>query len=322
MTKLLLGHRVVGMIDFADAVATKVISAFNGFPNNGKPREEGSAIVEFTVLASIVASRSNLCDQKQLEHDVLLVSLATGTKCAGASREDPNGFVTSDSHAEVLARRGLVRWLSKCVCSLQKCPSLSSDPLFPLHRVEHTSQPISESAESTDSTTSPNPSYALKDDWQFYLYISDSPCGDGSLYPKNIGIGDNNQLVGFTGAKIIRSQINSFQISGENATPASEYTASASVVYDSTPAGEKEKEKEKEKEREEEEIALASIRENGKMTDMCEKEDICNVRENGCCTWEREDIQDLGVVRTKSGRSDIPVQHRTSSMSCSDKICR
>ena len=42
----------------------------------------------------------------------------------------------------------------------------------------------------------------------------------------------------------------------------------------------------------------------------------------GCCLWEREVEQDVGVLRVKSGRSDIPERQRTTSMSCSDKICR
>ena len=36
----------------------------------------------------------------------------------------------------------------------------------------------------------------------------------------------------------------------------------------------------------------------------------------------REQRQELGVLRTKSGRSDIPDDRRSVSMSCSDKICR
>lgn len=35
-----------------------------------------------------------------------------------------------------------------------------------------------------------------------------------------------------------------------------------------------------------------------------------------------EERQEVGVLRTKSGRSDIPDKYRTASMSCSDKICR
>lgn len=36
----------------------------------------------------------------------------------------------------------------------------------------------------------------------------------------------------------------------------------------------------------------------------------------------KEKTQQTGVLRTKSGRSDIPVSHRSTSMSCSDKIAR
>ena len=37
---------------------------------------------------------------------------------------------------------------------------------------------------------------------------------------------------------------------------------------------------------------------------------------------EEKEQQKVGVLRTKSGRSDIPDKYRTASISCSDKICR
>ena len=44
--------------------------------------------------------------------------------------------------------------------------------------------------------------------------------------------------------------------------------------------------------------------------------------ESGEVDSEERQGQELGVLRTKSGRSDIPDKFRTASMSCSDKICR
>jgi tRNA-specific adenosine deaminase 1 len=41
----------------------------------------------------------------------------------------------------------------------------------------------------------------------------------------------------------------------------------------------------------------------------------------GVCV-AREDIQQLGVLRTKSGRSNLPTHLRSTSMSCSDKVLR
>jgi tRNA-specific adenosine deaminase 1 len=39
-------------------------------------------------------------------------------------------------------------------------------------------------------------------------------------------------------------------------------------------------------------------------------------------THQENKNQDLGAIRTKSGRSDLQDLHRTLSLSCSDKICR
>jgi hypothetical protein len=43
---------------------------------------------------------------------------------------------------------------------------------------------------------------------------------------------------------------------------------------------------------------------------------------NNNTNWIREDVQALGPLRTKSGRSDIIESHRSTSHCCSDKICR
>lgn len=106
--------------------------------------------------------------------------------------------------------------------------------------------------------------FKIKFDWEFHLYISDSPCGDATIFTRKINEGC---IAGFTGAKLVRSESNH-------------------EVVDEFPS----------------------------TTPKTMKANVCY--------WEREDIQELGAVRTKSGRSDVQVQNRTTSMSCSDKICR
>lgn len=253
------------MEEFANAVSTAVISKFNSCPNNGKPKAVGGVPAEFTVLSAIVALRKAITDDmNEIIPDIIVISLATGTKCAGKSREDTNGYVTCDSHAEILARRGLVRWMTKWISAQQQHPQLDLDESCPFHAVVK---------KSVDGE--PKVLYGMKENWSLYLYVSDSPCGDGNIYDRNYG---NLPVDGFTGAKLIRPNAKTFPES-----LVQEQDRSSKNILDGAVGGN---------------------------------------HQHGCCYWEREDIQKLGAVRTKSGRSDIQVQNRTTSMSCSDKICR
>jgi hypothetical protein len=257
--------------------------------------------------------------------------MATGTKCAGKGKEDVNGYITSDSHAEVLARRSFVRWLAKCILALQDCPTLQLDHSFPLQKMKKdvindrtsnrtsdirsdtishiTSDNIIENSRTTPNTNpnpgddsskpyttgamgnisnpKPNPnmaSFAVKEEWKFYLYVSDSPCGDASIYPRIKG----DEAKCFTGAKLVRSLTLK-----DSSVITSHATSDISSI-------------------------INSITSNSTSSISSDK----NSNETSCCSWEREGTQELGCLRTKSGRSDIKEQNRTSSMSCSDKICR
>jgi len=136
------------------------------------------------------------------------------------------GCLLSDSHGEVLARRSFIRYLSDWIITIIENPSAASLDDCPIQW-------------NTDSSEQSN-FITTKDSWKFCLYISDSPCGDASIYTSNL-IEENG--VNQTGAKLVSA---ADAASGER----------------------------------------------------------------------------LGSLRTKSGRSDIKVENRTTSMSCSDKVCR
>jgi tRNA-specific adenosine deaminase 1 len=219
------------------------------FPANGKPRDAAN---EFTVLAGIVGVTTSPSPSRL--PSFVVASVGTGTKCAGKAREDREGYILRDSHAEVIACRGFRRWLMKCVLALHTDPTVAAAADFPLERVG-------------DAVT-------VKSDWSFYLYVSDPPCGDASIYPRETAAlstssasssssSSSSSSLGFTGAKIVRAAASGSDTAAATATAAA-----------------------------------------------------------GCCLWEREGDQDVGALRTKSGRSDIPAHQRTTSMSCSDKICR
>ncbi|KAF9466422.1 adenosine deaminase/editase [Collybia nuda] len=88
-----------------------------------------------------------------------LISIATGTKCLPTIRLPSTGEALHDSHAEVLARRGAVRWF-----------------LDEVTRCSSTDQPYS----SPWIYASQNKRYSLHEGVQLHLYISTVPCGDAS----------------------------------------------------------------------------------------------------------------------------------------------
>jgi tRNA-specific adenosine deaminase 1 len=147
-------------------------------------------------------------------HDTCkVVSFATGNKCLGNAKLVSNGTLVHDSHAEVLARRGFIRFILN---DIELTLEGGTDGVFEL--VKGTGW------------------YRPKPGIGFQMYISDSPCGDSSIHST---LGDAST---YTGAKLM--------------------------------------------------------------------------------SGEREEIQVTRALRTKSGRSNIPIHMRTSSMSCSDKIAR
>lgn len=74
--------------------ALEIYSRLSFEPPNGK----------FTILAAFVLRNS-------LSGEPKVISLGTGSKCLPEIRLCKEGDTVHDSHAEVLARRGAVRWL-------------------------------------------------------------------------------------------------------------------------------------------------------------------------------------------------------------------
>ncbi|XP_037109527.1 tRNA-specific adenosine deaminase 1 isoform X10 [Syngnathus acus] len=104
----------------ADEIAQLCYERFNDLPRRGKP-EPGR---EWTSLAAVVKiSRCAKSDRVEKE----VVSLGTGTKCIGQTAMSPKGDVLNDSHAEVIARRGCLRYLTQ---ELQRAVSGRGSSVF------------------------------------------------------------------------------------------------------------------------------------------------------------------------------------------------
>ncbi|KAK9905754.1 hypothetical protein WJX75_005750 [Coccomyxa subellipsoidea] len=121
---------------------------YEALPKKGKPQ-----LNEYTVLAGFVATQQELNGPQNqqtgfsvqgednpallpMQHDPLVmpghaslhvVSMGTGTKCLGFSNRSENGDVINDSHAEVIARRALMRWLYAELSSVQSDSAAASE---------------------------------------------------------------------------------------------------------------------------------------------------------------------------------------------------
>ncbi|KAF7020046.1 hypothetical protein CFC21_033170 [Triticum aestivum] len=125
---------------WAEAASSAALRQYCALPKKGKPQGR-----ESTVLAAFLLS----FPENPLNPTVL--SLATGTKCLGAARLGPHGDLVHDAHAEIVARRALLRLIYAEI-------GTNSPPSWLV-------------ASGTDGR------WRLRDGHQLHLYITQLPCG-------------------------------------------------------------------------------------------------------------------------------------------------
>ncbi|XP_035801924.2 double-stranded RNA-specific editase B2 isoform X2 [Amphiprion ocellaris] len=136
--------------DFADSIFHLVREKYRLLVGGCSP-----AHARHKSLAGIVMTRG-----LDLRH-AQVVALSTGTKCINGEYLSDQGQVVNDCHAEVTARRALLRFLySQLELFLSKRPEDWEESIFVRHK---------------------ECSYRLRDNVHFHMYISTSPCGDGRL---------------------------------------------------------------------------------------------------------------------------------------------
>ncbi|XP_069570438.1 tRNA-specific adenosine deaminase 1 [Brachyistius frenatus] len=141
----------------ADEVAKLCYERFGQLPRRGKP-EPGR---EWTLLAAVVkVTRRGSSGSVEME----VVSLGTGTKCVGQTAMSPKGDVLNDSHAEVVARRGCIRYL---IQELRTAVSGRGSAVF--------------------CPSDQRGKWTLQPGVSFLFFSSHTPCGDASIVPVTDG---------------------------------------------------------------------------------------------------------------------------------------
>uniref|UniRef100_A0A673ASB3 Adenosine deaminase RNA specific B2 (inactive) n=1 Tax=Sphaeramia orbicularis TaxID=375764 RepID=A0A673ASB3_9TELE len=136
--------------DFADSIFHLVREKYRSLVGGCSP-----AHARHKSLAGIVMTRD-----LDLRH-AQVVALSTGTKCINGEYLSDQGQVVNDCHAEVTARRALLRFLyAQLELFLSKRPEDWDESIFVRHK---------------------ECSYRLRDNVHFHMYVSTSPCGDGRL---------------------------------------------------------------------------------------------------------------------------------------------
>lgn len=288
--------------------------------NNGGKPQKGR---EWTVYAAIVAVRSDANDVELSTSDgdddkIWVVSCATGSKCTSVqsvvstfpvdkeqddhdnTTQSYSGMILKDSHAEVLARRSLMAVLwNEITASLQPASSdttqsKESEPKSIYNNPKSLLEIIPLKRSDLDLVQ-----YRIKTDISLHMYISDSPCGDATIYeikkPKVLNGNDHGSKgccelfeseMNFTGAKLI---LDGDEIEVDGGDKGKAFLSDIiTVVGTDSP------------------------------------EDAIRATNNSSCTIKlgRERTQQLGALRLKSSRSNIPSHLRSTSMSCADKLVR
>ncbi|KAK9893708.1 adenosine deaminase/editase [Cystobasidium minutum MCA 4210] len=137
-----------------DRIAQACLDTYKSLGPKGKPLLRKDGVREWSVLAGFVLHDT---ESDHLE----VVSLGTGLKCLSADKLPLYGDVLHDSHAEIIARRGLLLWLYGQIDAF--------------HNAEG----------GTACTLEANPTggsqLRLKPKYKLAMHISTLPCGDASM---------------------------------------------------------------------------------------------------------------------------------------------
>ncbi|KAM3609720.1 uncharacterized protein V6R79_019187 [Siganus canaliculatus] len=148
-----MSHTATCSTAYADEIAKLCYERFEELPRRGKP-EAGR---EWTLLAAVVQVTRH-AESGTVETEV--VSLGTGTKCIGRAAMSPKGDILNDSHAEVIARRGCIRYL-----------------------IQELRGAVTSGHSSVFCRGDEPGKWRLRPGVSFLFFTSHTPCGDASIIP-------------------------------------------------------------------------------------------------------------------------------------------
>jgi hypothetical protein len=132
---------------------------------NGKPEKQKN---EFTLLAGFVVEEMCEKEFEKTSSTFRCVALGTGTKCIPNAKRRKDGCVLCDSHAEVIARRALVKWMHEEISKASTSTIVA---------------PSQKSAFIRDAQTE---MFQLKGNVKLHFFISQPPCGDASVFSAKV----------------------------------------------------------------------------------------------------------------------------------------
>ncbi|XP_076027706.1 double-stranded RNA-specific editase 1-like [Genypterus blacodes] len=136
----------------ADAVSRLVVDKFSELTDDFT-----SPLARRKVLAGVVMTTGADVTEAQV------ICVSTGTKCINGEYVSDRGLALNDCHAEVVARRCLLRFLYS--------------------QLElHLSNDEEEQQSSVFARCDSRSGFSLKEEVQFHLYISTAPCGDARIF--------------------------------------------------------------------------------------------------------------------------------------------
>ncbi|KAG4072781.1 hypothetical protein HA402_005258 [Bradysia odoriphaga] len=138
---------------FGDIIECLILDKYRNIMSN-TPQYLG-----YKVIAGIVKSVNN--DRNSFK----VISIGTGSKFLYEKNLNSNGNAVHDTHAEVVARRGFIRYIYNQIS--QYVASNTSNNIF----------------EKTDATEK----FRLKTGIKFHLYVSTAPCGDARVHSHTNG---------------------------------------------------------------------------------------------------------------------------------------